>query len=305
MNPASKTIEQRSVAYFRQHFNRDDRLAIALINPKTNYIKHEFRTAEQIVQPAYQAHLRAANAQGLNVYATVNTLRPGSTGRTKADVDEVRHVFLDIDANGREVLNKVLSAREMPQPHSILETSPGKFQMLWSVEGFQKDQAEAMTQNLAQHFGADQAVWDSARVLRVPGFRNTKYEQPHFVKDLVSASERPDRIYKPEDFPAYKIEREVPVFGSRAAGESSRAAAGGMSQSDKDWAYVNRRLEAGDPPQEIIRSVADYRRAQGNKAYPESYAKRTVEKAMRVNAFKVSRPMSLPSRSASSQERIR
>jgi hypothetical protein len=65
---------------------------------------------------------------------------------------------------------------EMPRPWAIIESSPGKYQVLWRVEGFPQDQAEVVTRGLAHHFGADQSVWDAARVLRLPGFRNCKPE---------------------------------------------------------------------------------------------------------------------------------
>lgn len=41
---------------------------------------------------------------------------------------------------------------------------------------------------------------DCSRVLRLPGFRNCKYEKPHYVKDI---HEEPGlRTYGPQDFPA-------------------------------------------------------------------------------------------------------
>ncbi len=97
-------------------------------------LKQEFATAEKIATPQYQAHLRAANANGADVYVTVNSLRPGATGRKRADVEAVRHVFLDLDGGGREAVDRVLKAEGMPNPYHVLNTSPDKHQMIWSVE---------------------------------------------------------------------------------------------------------------------------------------------------------------------------
>jgi hypothetical protein len=238
-------------------------------------VKHEFRTAYEIGQPKYQAHLRAANANGADIYVTVNTLRPNATGRTKGDIDTVRHVYLDVDTGGKEAVDRILKAEGMPPAHSVFETSPGKHQILWQVEGFEKDQAEQMVRQLAAKHNADQAVWDCARVLRLPGFRNCKYEQSHYVKDVCGASAK--RIYHPEDFPTYPIEPDVPRCGARRAPQSGVP---GNSQSEKDFAFALRHLEKGDLSPEVIeQKIADYRRARGDKPHAESYAHRTVMNA--------------------------
>ena len=49
---------------------------------------------------------------------------------------------------------------------------------------------------MAVEFGADQAVIDAARVLRIPGFRNTEVSPPH----QVTAQKLSDQIYKPSHF---------------------------------------------------------------------------------------------------------
>jgi hypothetical protein len=155
-----------------------------LINRETGVIKHEFASAEFFASPRYLAHLRAANAHGADVYLTVNTLKPEAKRRTKADVETVRHLYLDIDRGGPAALKKVLLDPDMPKPHSVLESSPGKYQVLWQVENFSPQHAETVTRGLARKFDADVGVWDSARVLRMPGFRNHKYETAYYVVEI-------------------------------------------------------------------------------------------------------------------------
>lgn len=278
MNPDKAQVP---VNYVRDHYNQADRLAVVLIHRDTGSIKHEFRTAEQLTDDRYQAHLRASNAHGADVYLTVNTLRPEATGRTKNDIDEVRHIYLDVDSGGKEAVNKILQAEGMPKPHSVLETSAGKHQILWQVEGFEKEQAESLVRDLAAQHAADQAVWDCARVLRLPGFRNCKYEQPHYVKVHDGGAER---VYQPSDFPRYEVEREsAPKFGERPPGERSVP---GNSQSEADWAFALRGLERGDEPDVIAQKIAEYRRH--DKPSPEKYAQRTV---MNARMKLLSRPM--------------
>ena len=52
---------------------------------------------------------------------------------------------------------------------------------------------------------------------------------------------------------------------------------GYKSQSEADWAYARRALSRGDPPEEVVRRIADYR--AHDKHDPEYYARRTVLKA--------------------------
>lgn len=287
------------VNHLRNAYERDDRLAVVLIQRDTGTVKHEFRTAQEICQPKYQGHLRAANANGADIYVTVNTLRPEATGRTKGDIDAIRHVYLDVDAGGKEAVDRILNAEGMPAPHSVLETSPGKHQILWQVEGFEKDQAEQIVRQLAAKHSADQAVWDCARVLRLPGFRNCKYEQSHYVKDVCATPA--ERAYRPEDFPAYQAARNAPKFGQP---RSPQRSVPGNSQSEKDFAFAMRHLEKGDLSPEVIeQKIADYRRARGDKPHAGGYAHRTV---MNARARLLSQPAAHdPASDRESSERSR
>ena len=85
----------------------------------------------------------------------------------------------------------------MPVPSVILSTSPGKYQVLWRVEGFDFDQQENTLKLLAIAFGGDSACTDRNRVLRVPGFRNCKYDPAH----LVTVEYPSDSTYRPDGLP--------------------------------------------------------------------------------------------------------
>ena len=71
--------------------------------------------------------------------------------------------------------------------------------------------------------------------------------------------------------------------------ESRRAAGEPLTQSERDWSYAIRKLQAGEDPQKIIRDMGNYRSQErsdrnGNvipaKARPYYYAEHTVQKAM-------------------------
>ncbi len=260
--------------YIEAHYEPTDRLAVVLINRKTGAIKHEFGAAEFFASSRYQAHLRAANAHGSDVYLTVNALKPDVKRRTKADVETVRHLYLDIDEGGAAALEKVLLDPDMPKPHSVLESSPGKYQVLWQVENFSAQHAETVTRGLARKFEADAGVWDTARVLRLPGFRNHKYETPHYVVELPT-SPPPYRL-RPLDFPVLPVEPTPQATGPGDVPPSRHAGFSHHSQSERDWAFAHRAIERGEDPAAIKQKIATFRHDKHN---PADYAERTVDKA--------------------------
>lgn len=94
---------------------------------------------------------------------------------TISNVKEIRHVYLDVDENAKAVLASVRNSEDTPPPNFINDTSPGKFQVVWNIEGADIEQAESLLHSLASHFGSDKAATDATRVLRMPGFVNRKY----------------------------------------------------------------------------------------------------------------------------------
>jgi hypothetical protein len=282
--------------FIRRHFQPEDRLCVSMIYHKTKEVKQELRTAQQVAGDAYQSHLRAANVGGASIYVAINPIKSDATGRTKEEIAEIRHVYLDIDEGGKTALDKVRASPDIPPPHFVMESSPGKYQVIWKVNGFNQEAAERTVRGMAREFGADPNVFDSARILRIPGFRNHKYELPHYVKEV--PGDRADRIYTPADFPRYQ-DRDIPPpqFGSK----STERGPGQSEQSEKDFAYAMRQLEKGTAPEVIRRNIEEYRH-QGNatgsmnhKHNPERYAADTV---MKAQAKFISSPIQAPARSA-------
>jgi len=270
--------------YIAANYEPSDRLAVVLINRETGTIKHEFGSAEFLASPRYQAHLRAANAHGADVYLTVNALKPDANRRTKTDIAAIRHLYLDIDEGGPAALNRLLLDRDMPKPHSVLESSPGKYQVLWQVENFSPQHAETVVRGLARRFGADVAVWDTARVLRLPGFRNHKYETSHYVVEIPN-SPPPYRL-RPMDFPAFPV--SLPQAAEPRDLAPNHQAGSYHSQSERDWAFANRALDRGEDPAVIKQKIATFRHDKHN---PDYYAERTVDKAQTARHSSPARPL--------------
>jgi hypothetical protein len=265
--------EAQATSYIRANFEPQDRLAVVLIDKKNGAVLQRLSSAQRICESRFQAWLRHMNAQGHEVYVSMNALRDDALGRTKADIGTIRHVYLDFDDHGTEAVERLLKRDDLPQPNFLLNTSADKWQVIWKVTGFDKDQSEELQRGLARETDADIAATDCARVLRLPGFYNHKYNRDYFVK----AQELSADTYGPERFPKFpadeRADRSTPSLNLRFV----RNPAVKLSQSERDWAYAKRALARGEPQDMIVTAIATHRRFE--KHNPRAYAELTVRKA--------------------------
>src|SRR5580692_1514536 len=259
--------------YVRELFGPEDNAAILVRNRSTGHTVQTVAKAETIASPEYQSWLAGRSASGYDVFVGMNPIKDGAYRRTKGDIKDIRHVYLDLDRKGDEALQAIRNSSEVPAPNFVLDTSPGKHQVVWKVSGFSQAESESLLHNLANRFGGDLAATDSTRVLRLPGFANHKLPEEF----IVQARQESDAIYTLRDFTIEEDSPEAPRnFGD--AQQRRRTVPGShKSQSEHDWAYAKRALSRGDDPEVVIRRIADYR--ADDKTEPEYYARRTVVKA--------------------------
>jgi hypothetical protein len=203
----------------------------------------------------------------------MNPIKEGASSRTKRDIKDIRHVYLDLDRNGDQALQAIRNSSEVPTPNFVLDTSPGKHQVVWKVSGFSQDESESLLRNLANRFGGDLAATDSTRVLRLPGFANHKLTDEF----IVQARQQTNAIYALRDF---TIDEDSPEAHRRPGDSHGRGRTmprAHKSQSERDWAYAKRALARGDDPEVVIQRIADYRAE--DKADPHYYAHLTVSRA--------------------------
>ncbi len=260
--------------YIRDNFKPEDRLAVVLVNKQSQAVVQRIAQADSIASEEFQRWLRHMNAKAYEVYVSMNSLQPGARGRTKGDVDQIRHVYLDLDEAGPDSLKAILERDDLPKPNYVLNTSPGKYQVVWKVEGFTKDQAEDLQRGLARETGADIAATDCARVLRMPGFFNHKYGRAHYVR----AEKNSDEIATPDRFRARQEDDAhlAPSTRSYPERSASTGSNGGITQSERDWAYAKRALSRGIPKEQIVEDITNFRQDKPNPRY---YAEHTVSKA--------------------------
>jgi hypothetical protein len=270
----TKTIT--SAGYIRANFEPSERIAVLLRNAKRRETLQRISTAERIAANPVQDWLRYKNAkEGFDIYVGMNALKPTAFTRTKDDILAIRHLYVDLDHHGSASLAIIEKSTLVPPPNYILNTSSDRFQAIWRVNDIELGEAEALLHALAREFDADKAATDAARVLRVPGFLNKKYEQDF----LVSARLQTDQLYHLRDFKlraeSVESDRWNIYSAPRKAGLSE---ARPTSQSERDWAYVKNALANGVDPEELIRQLAHSRAA--DKSDSQYYARLTVTKAV-------------------------
>ena len=222
---------------------------------------------EQALAPRYLAWLRYENHNGANVYVAANPLLPGSRKRTKECIAEVRHLYIDIDVDGEERIAALRASDAVPVPSTILSTSPGKYQALWMVEGFDFDQLENTLKLLVIAFGGDSACTDRNRVLRVPGFLNRKYDPAQ----QITVEYPSDSIYHPDDF---RLDDALLNAAMPFRDTARTYATGKNTHSEHDWAWAVQQLSLGKDAANLTLELASRRSDKPNPLY---YAQRTID----------------------------
>jgi hypothetical protein len=262
-------MNQVATNFLTRSFASSETVALLLRREDAPRPQQRVVTLEQVLTPRYMAWLTFENDNGANIYVSANPLRPGSRKRTKECIASVRHIYIDIDDDGDTRLAALRASDRVPAPTTILSTSPGKYQALWRVAGFDFERQEQTLKLLAEAFGGDPACTDRNRVLRVPGFYNRKYSPAHIV-----AVEYPaDATYGPTDF---RLNNVAGSSGLPLRGNARKLPTGKHSHSEDDWAWVCAQLTHGRDAAKLTHDLVIRR---SDKPDPLYYAQRTVDVA--------------------------
>lgn len=260
-------IDTRIAADFLTRcFAPAETIALVLRRDKT---QQRIVVLERALAPRYLGWLAHENATGANVYIAANPLRSGSRKRTKESIASVRHLYIDIDADGDTRLAALQASDAVPAPTAILSTSPGKYQALWRVDGFDFERQETTLKLIALAFGGDPACTDCNRVLRLPGFLNCKYDPAQ----RVTVEYPREVVWNPGDF-----RLDIPATEAVAFSPSNvrRKLPHEHTHSEHDWAWVSHELAHGKDAVKLTRLLASRRSDKPNPLY---YAQRTVDVA--------------------------
>jgi len=224
---------------------------------------------ERVLAPRYLGWLAHANSIGANIYVAANPVRPASRKRTKESIAAVRHLYLDLDTDGKARLASLRASDAVPISNAIVSTSLGKYQILWRVDGFTLEQQESALKLLAITFGGDPACTDCNRVLRLPGFLNCKYDPAY----PITVEYPGDSAWNSDDFRLDILAADA-VLSSRSI--TPRKHPDKHTNSEHDWAWVLHQLARGKDAAKLTRKLASRRADKPNPLY---YAQRTVDVA--------------------------
>ena len=156
----------------------------------------------------------AMDRNGLNAYFALGTFKTGEN-RTRSNVELMRSFFLDLDcgpgkpfADQREAIGALRDfCKTMQMPKPILVNSGGGIHVYWPlVEPVSFAEwlpvAEALKEAcIANGFGADSNVTsDAARILRVPGTHNYKFDPPAEVELLAGGEVKSVELAEMQEF---------------------------------------------------------------------------------------------------------
>lgn len=183
--------------FLRTGYQPADWIAVFLKTYRTGDVAQRVVPVSAATSPSFQAWLRHLNSQGWNVYVSVNAVQPGRS-RTRRAIAAIRHVFLEVDADGLGLLASLTTRPDLPPPSYVLHSSPGRLHVFWRAQDFECSEVELLQKRLARELETDSAATSCAQTTRLPGFVNHKHGKPWpvFVEYL-----RPRAMFARVDFP--------------------------------------------------------------------------------------------------------
>jgi hypothetical protein len=186
------------VRFLQAAYQPDDWVAVFLKSYDTGRVAQRVGPLSLMSTARFQAWLRAMNARRFNVYVGVNAIAPGRRSRTKEAISAVRHVFLEADHDGEQVLAMIAARDDLPPPSYVLHSSPNRVHVFWRATGFTIEHIERLQKHLAHELDTDVAATPASQLTRLPGLFNHKYLPPHRVSIEYGDT---GRLWTPSDFP--------------------------------------------------------------------------------------------------------
>lgn len=182
-----------------------DQIHLVAIPPEGGAARgHDFSTDID----AAAVWVREQNAEGNNIYFTVNEVRPGVNKKpTKTDIVTVRFAHVDIDPPKDGGLFDESAVCERLEnsvtPPSFVNWSGNGVQAFWRLEpGATVETTEQVNRGLIAVFGGDPGTQNIDRLMRVPGTDN----YPNAKKRAAGRTVTQAKIEMPDDRSAYAVE---------------------------------------------------------------------------------------------------
>lgn len=208
-----------------------------------------WRPASDFASAEVLERLARANESGANIYIGINPRK--RKGGAAEDVALARAVWVDLDGGvtPEEARRRVREAN-LPEP-SLMVRSGNGVHVYWRLETPHADLGDwsARMKGLIAAVGGDPVIHDPPRIMRLPGFDNTKREV-RVRCEVVEAW--PDRRYAPEAFPLPAAPRAAP-----AAARVSRPPTGVQRVGQSTANFVRFGAAYGERNSSLFRAACD------------------------------------------------
>lgn len=148
--------------YVLDLFGPTENVAVVVRNRATGRTIQRIARADTVAGKEFQTWFASQNGAGSDVFLGMNPIKHDATSRIKANIEDIRTVYLDLDRKGDESLQAIRNSSEVPPPNFVLDTSPGKHQVVWKINGVTQDEAESLLRALANEFDGDPAATQEA-----------------------------------------------------------------------------------------------------------------------------------------------
>ena len=202
----------------------------------------EKRTHPTILHGTLREH--AAQLKKLSRYGAGIFICPQQTdgkGRKKQNITAIRVVSVDLDGSPLKPVQQC----EL-KPHVIVETSPGRYQAHWCVDGLRLDEFVGITLGIARRFHGDEQIAELAHTCRLVGFEHAKIPAKRFQVRIVEVHK--SRPYKADEirsaFPSAKPAISTRTVEKRTTGSTapllSLSPAAKQYGAEKIGKYINK-----------------------------------------------------------------
>jgi hypothetical protein len=202
---------------------------------------------------AIERFVRKYDKPGSALYFACGTLKPGATGRTKPDVSETGFLWADVDfkdiIEDRATVERRLATLKYP-PSCTVFTGHG-IHAYWLLSEaldaqIMQDRIEGNLKLLCDLVGGDGQVCEIARVMRLPGSHNSKFDGEWIPVEVLTSN---GRRYHLEDIEEMLAETAPMILRKErpraiTAGETDYYAEYGKSRNYKPPIDVKARLDA-------------------------------------------------------------
>jgi putative DNA primase/helicase len=183
-----------------------------LAKPKSDDLSGRYANLTLMQVAEKLPELQTLNDKGAGIFVAVNRFN----GHRKVEnLSLVRGIHADMDDITEDQL--AVLAKNLQPSIVVQSSSASRCQVYWLTNAddtLKSAETKAINQYLAQHYGADKAAVDVARLLRLPGFKHMKYRAEGKTPTVTA-------IFYDQTYTANQIRDAFPSIQTRGAAKNA------------------------------------------------------------------------------------